>query len=841
MALLKCKMCGGNLTIENNQTVCECEYCGSKQTIPFVDNEKKISLYERANRLRYNCEFDKAYSLYETIIADFPEEAEAYWGILLCKYGIEYVDDPVTGKKVPTCHRSSFESIMEDKDFEFVMENAEGEARQLYREQAKEIEGIRENIIEVSGKEEPYDIFICYKETAEDGQRTIDSVIAQDVYESLINKGYKVFFSRITLEDKLGQEYEPYIFAALNSAKIMLAFGTTYNYFNAVWVKNEWSRFLKLMEKDRNRHLIPCYKDIDAYDIPKEFARLQGQDMGKIGAIQDLLRGIDKILNADDVRRDAYNNESLSGMSGNRLDADVSDNKSLSVLIDRGYQNLEDENWEKAYSIFENVLNQNNKCSQAFLGELLAEKRCKNIEQYKELLISQINNHTTEQISACVPNSEIIDTYVKKYEIPGYFDKKDIMEKCSFELTYKSDLKGMQRQKELIVNQMENEKLFQRAKQYASNEESITLGLFVSAVEKEIDRTISTKLEKEKEKRNLIIVSYNEFIKSVDIELSKIHENSLKEKEANDQRTKKIKKMLFIGSIVVVIVFAITLLTSTVIKPFFNNNMAYYQAKQHLSKGDYDEAIELFNDLGNYKASMELSLEAQYKKANSLYNQGKYLEASKLFKQLIDYKDSSNLKNEADKTLLKLGEIGDIVLFGRYEQDRDNSNGNEDIEWVVLDKNDKAIFVVSKYALDYKPYNTILKAFTTWEHSTIREWLNGTFLMTTFSSYEQTLIMSTTLDNFVNERFKTNGGNNTIDKVFLLSIDEVNKYQSFERNRKTTLFDGTKVFWWLRSPGDSNYAAVFVRSDGTVGDRGLGVSREDVAVRPAMWIDISDL
>lgn len=838
MANLKCKMCGGELNIIENSTICECEYCGSKQTIPFVDNEKKISLYERANRLRYNCEFDKAYSLYETIIADFPEEAEAYWGILLCKYGIEYVDDPVTGKKVPTCHRSSFESIMEDKDFEFVMENAEGEARQLYREQAKEIEGIRENIIEVSGKEEPYDIFICYKETAEDGQRTIDSVIAQDVYESLINKGYKVFFSRITLEDKLGQEYEPYIFAALNSAKIMLVFGTTYNYFNAVWVKNEWSRFLKLMEKDRNRHLIPCYKDIDAYDIPKEFARLQGQDMGKIGAIQDLLRGIDKILNADDVRRDAYNNESLSGMSGNRLDADVSDNKSLSVLIDRGYQNLEDENWEKAYSIFENVLNQNNKCSQAFLGELLAEKRCKNIEQYKELLISQINNHTTEQISACVPNSEIIDTYVKKYEIPGYFDKKDIMEKCSFELTYKSDLKGMHRQKELIINQMENEKLFQRAKQYASNEESITLGLFVSAVEKEIDRTISTKLEKEKEKRNLIIVSYNEFIKSVDIELSKIHENSLKEKEANDQ---KIKKMLFKGSIAVVIVFAITLLTPTVIKPFFNNNMAYYQAKQHLSKGDYDEAIELFNALGNYKASMELSLEAQYKKANSLYNQGKYLEASNLFKQLIDYKDSSNLKNEADKTLLKLGEIGDIVLFGRYEQDRDNSNGNEDIEWVVLDKNDKAIFVVSKYALDYKPYNTILKAFTTWEHSTIREWLNGTFLMTTFSSYEQTLIMSTALDNFVNERFKTNGGNNTIDKVFLLSIDEVNKYQSFERNRKTTLFDGTKVFWWLRSPGDSNYAAVFVRSDGTVGDRGLGVSREDVAVRPAMWIDISDL
>lgn len=99
MAILKCKMCGGNLEYAPDATVCECEYCGSKQTIPVVDDEKKISLYERANRLRFNCEFDKAAVIYESIVADFPEEAEAYWGLILCKYGIEYVDDPVDGKK----------------------------------------------------------------------------------------------------------------------------------------------------------------------------------------------------------------------------------------------------------------------------------------------------------------------------------------------------------------------------------------------------------------------------------------------------------------------------------------------------------------------------------------------------------------------------------------------------------------------------------------------------------------------------------------------------------------------------------------------------------------------
>ncbi len=91
---------------------------------------------------------------------------------MLCKYGIEYVDDPATGKKVPTCHRSSFESVMDDSNYEQALENADSTARKIYREEAKAIEELRKSIIEVSSKETPYDIFICYKET--DEKRTTD-------------------------------------------------------------------------------------------------------------------------------------------------------------------------------------------------------------------------------------------------------------------------------------------------------------------------------------------------------------------------------------------------------------------------------------------------------------------------------------------------------------------------------------------------------------------------------------------------------------------------------------------------------------------------------------------
>ena len=91
MPIIKCKMCGGDLNLVDDSTVCECEYCGTKQTVPKVDDEKKLKLFARAGKLLRGCEFDKASGVFESIISDFPEEAEAYWGLILCKYGIEYV------------------------------------------------------------------------------------------------------------------------------------------------------------------------------------------------------------------------------------------------------------------------------------------------------------------------------------------------------------------------------------------------------------------------------------------------------------------------------------------------------------------------------------------------------------------------------------------------------------------------------------------------------------------------------------------------------------------------------------------------------------------------------
>ncbi|MBD5103288.1 MAG: TIR domain-containing protein [Ruminococcaceae bacterium] len=365
MPIFKCKMCGGNLEITESSTVCKCEYCGSKQTVPNADDEKKINLFNRANRLRGACEFDKAASVYESIVAEFPEEAEAYWGLCLCKFGIEYVDDPKTAKKMPTCHRTSYISIFDDNDFGLACEYTDSVALHLYRSEAKEIDRLQKGILNIANNEEPFDIFICYKESDENGERTKDSVVAQDIYEALTSKGYRVFFSRITLEDKLGQEYEPYIFSALYSAKIMLAVGTKFEYYNAVWVKNEWGRFLNFMKTDKKKVLIPCYADIDAYDMPQEFKNIQGQDMGKVGFLQDLVRGIGKII---------FKPEKAEPLSVSV----ISEHPQTEPLLKRAFMFLEDGDWNTADSYCEKVLDINPENAKAYLGKFMIENLIRN-------------------------------------------------------------------------------------------------------------------------------------------------------------------------------------------------------------------------------------------------------------------------------------------------------------------------------------------------------------------------------------------------------------------------------------------------------------------------------
>lgn len=362
MAVLKCKMCGGELNASGNASVVECEFCGTRQTIPTSKDENLQGLFNRANILRMKSEFDKAAEIYEKIIQKDETQAEAYWGIILCKYGIEYVEDPQSFKRIPTCHRTSFDSIIADEDYKSALSYADSVQREIYESEAKEIDKLQKDILSIVHKEDPFDVFICYKETDADGKRTQDSVIANDIYHQLTQEGFKVFYAAITLENKLGTAYEPYIFAALNSAKVMLVIGTKPEYFNAVWVKNEWSRFLKLIPKDRTKLLIPCYRDMDAYELPEEFAHLQAQDMSKIGFINDVVRGIKKVINPDEQNREVVKETAAQSINAN-----------IEPLLKRAFMFLEDGDWNSANEYCEKVLDTDPENAEAYLGKLMSD------------------------------------------------------------------------------------------------------------------------------------------------------------------------------------------------------------------------------------------------------------------------------------------------------------------------------------------------------------------------------------------------------------------------------------------------------------------------------------
>ena len=686
MAIFKCKMCGGTLEVQEGKTVCECEYCGSVQTVPQLDDEKKVTLFSRANRLRSACEFDKAAGVYETIVADFPEEAEAYWGLLLCRFGIEYVDDPKTGKKIPTCHRSSFESVMDDPDFELVMENSDTLARGVYREEAKQIEEIRKGIIEVSSTEEPYDIFICYKETDASGERTIDSVIAQDVYEKLTERGYRVFFSRITLEDKLGQEYEPYIFSALNSAKVMLAFGTSYDYYNAVWVKNEWSRYLQLISAGQKKILIPCYKDIDAYDIPKEFKHLQAQDMGKVGAIQDLLRGIDKIFGkASKIKETGDQNAAIHSVN-------------IGSLLKRGMIALEDKEWKKADGFFEEVLNQNAECADAYLGKWLVKIERSDIQGLVSYYEKKYNKPKSEQLEACSADEKHISSIVGQYKVENYLNEDEIRKVYDYDRNYESVSSALKQQKKAVINEINSEKNYIRVKQYASNDLAESLAVAIDRISAVFDKRIKEASDNDEVRIMEITTAYNQFITEADskaedlynmaierrkdayhaiinsfevaktkedyetvkkrfeemhsvdgsedyikkcnVEISRLEKE--KEKEIERERSeikqaeaKRRKKNIIVSAIVAVSIVA-CLVVVFIVNQAKNNNK-YNVADEKYNAGDYVGAIEVWQEIESFKDSSERIQEA----SNRLFNEAENLITQKDYESAISKLNSA--------------------------------------------------------------------------------------------------------------------------------------------------------------------------------------------------------
>lgn len=266
------------------------------------------------------------------------------------------------------------------------------------------------------------------------------------------------------------------------------------------------------------------------------------------------------------------------------------------------------------------------------------------------------------------------------------------------------------------------------------------------------------------------------------------------EREFAIRKAKLNKKISLITIPTVCVIISLTILLTTVIIPYSKYNSAIKQ----LNAGNFVEAYESLIDLNGYKDSAE--------KAKLIY-------------------ESDNYKIEK----LKSARVGDYVFFGSYEQDNNLNNGKEYIEWLVLEIKENKALVISKYGLERMPFNNRRVAFN-WDSSSIKNWLEESFLINSFSSKNKSSILN----------------------ILLLDVYEVKKYFKTNSERKCT---PTKYCnrnwgynsWWVNSQGSWSTSAIDVSGDGVINDgtlpdrNGNYIDNCNAMVRPALWIDLSKL
>ena len=293
-----CNICGANYEYRDGKW--RCPACGAYRPEE-VSGEEDTLLYNAAQKLRL-CAFDDAEELYRDITVQYPKNSRGYWGLVLAKYGIKYEKD-YDGKMVPSCYAASYESIFGDENYKKALQYADKDNRAYYEAQAKRIDVIRREWVEKAEREEPYDIFLSYKDSDKENniERTDDSRDAYELYSKLKEKGYRVFYSRESLAGKEGEKFEPYIFNALNTAQVMIVYGTKPEYIESTWVKNEWMRYYKRIERGEKQKnsLILAYKGLNPSKLPKPLCDIQGIDLGRITVgFGDLETRVANILSA---------------------------------------------------------------------------------------------------------------------------------------------------------------------------------------------------------------------------------------------------------------------------------------------------------------------------------------------------------------------------------------------------------------------------------------------------------------------------------------------------------------------------------------------------------------
>ena len=363
--LTKCSVCGAQLLFKAEVNIVNCSWCGRINERPKSSPEKRVTM-ELADELRDMGEFAEAQHRYLNVLEASFAEHRARWGLLLCKYGVMYVEDSTGGskKRLITCRRSLPSSFRDEAYYQMVLEQAAPEIRATYEKDAEYIDKIQAEIRRLRAlNEKPYDVFLCYKETAPEGGRTEDSGIAHYIYNELTRCNYRVFFAPESLKEKAGANYEAAIFCAVETSRVMLALGTKKEYFESPWVRSEWKRYLEHVDIGEEKLLIPLFRH--ASDLPNTFQMRMIQGFS-----------VDEPFYLEDVKTRLH--KSLSPAQPSPQDQEQPE-YTLAMIY------LEDEKFEDAEKLLDELLRTQPQNPKIWLAKAMAAEQVRQEEAFSQL------------------------------------------------------------------------------------------------------------------------------------------------------------------------------------------------------------------------------------------------------------------------------------------------------------------------------------------------------------------------------------------------------------------------------------------------------------------------
>lgn len=529
------------------------------------------------------------------------------------------------------------------------------------------------------------------------------------------------------------------------------------------------------------------------------------------------------------------------------------------VLLERAFMFLEDGDWDKADIYCESVLDQNPKCAEAYLGKLMAEveiRKKEDLSKAKEPLDQsdnyrkvmrfadeslrerlsnakevQHNEQLYAEAMACMAAASDEGAYrnaaQKFYSLGSYKDASAHREQC------------MQRADRIRADRMQREETKRKEDIYSRAEKCMhkgTIESYNTAIQlyESVPNFRSSAAQISECRRKIEDLEAKEAARQVAVEKAK----------------KKAKKIAIIAAPIVCVCIVFVIVLTTVIIP----KQEYNEAMDLIDSGDYESAYALLEEIGKN----DMIAANKYDRAIDLIDSGDYKAAYALLDGL-SYRDSEeklqSMKSQHPQAFLGGADVGDTVTFGTYEQNNNYSDGNENIEWVVIDKQEDKIMVVSKYIIAEQPFNTTNEGHISWENCTLRKWLNNDFLNEAFSGAEKKLITDTTV--FSTEYLVVGATYSTTDKIFLLSENERNMLSSVDALKGIVTESVIALFsdaansdvaninpsnfeplWWLRTTwedADDPCASVVYGVDY---DGWTYAVEENAGVRPAMWISI---